>query len=60
VKILCEAKTGHISNIKIYTAERKELEEIVVSLLENNFGFHQVYQDNFHNVKVAENHLEHK
>jgi hypothetical protein len=60
--MLCEAKIGHIANMKIYTTERKNLEEMVMSVLENNFDFyHHVYQDHFYNnMKLGENPLDHK
>jgi hypothetical protein len=55
--MLCEAKTGYISNMEIYTAQGKKLNDTVMSMLENNVGVHHhVYQDNFYNsVNLAEN-----
>jgi hypothetical protein len=55
--MLCEAKTGYISNMEIYTAEGKKLNDTVTSVLENNVCVHHhVYQDNFYNsVNLAEN-----
>jgi hypothetical protein len=59
--MLCEAKTGYISNMEIYTAQGKKLNDTVMSVLENNVGVHHhVYQDNFYNsVNLAENLLKH-
>jgi hypothetical protein len=59
--MLCEAKTGCISNMEIYTAQGKKLIDTVVSVLENNVvAHHHVYQDNFYNsVNLAENLLKH-
>jgi hypothetical protein len=42
--MLCEAKTGYISNMEIYTAQDKKLNDIVMSVLENNIGVHHVRQ----------------
>jgi hypothetical protein len=48
--------------MEIYTALGKELNDIVMSVLENNLGVHHhVYQDNLYNsVNVVENQLEYK
>jgi hypothetical protein len=55
--MLCEAKTGYISSMEIYTAQGKKLNDTVMSVLENNVGVHHhVYQDNFYNsVDLTEN-----
>lgn len=62
VRMLCEAKSGYICNMNIYTAEGKKLDETIMSVLENNLNVnHHVYQDNFYNsVKLGENLLQHK
>ncbi|PSN34409.1 hypothetical protein C0J52_20640, partial [Blattella germanica] len=62
VRMLCEAKSGYICNMDIYTAEGKKLDETIMSVLENNLNVnHHVYQDNFYNsVKLGENLLQHK
>jgi hypothetical protein len=54
--MLCETKTGCTSNIEIYRAQGKKLNDTIMSLLENNVGVHyHVYQDNFYNsVNLAE------
>jgi hypothetical protein len=62
VRMPCEAKTGYISNMEIYTAQGKKLNDTVMSVLENNLGVHHyVYQDNFYNsVNLVGNLLKHK
>ena len=54
--MLCETKTGCTSNIQIYRAQGKKLNDTIMSLLENDVGVHyHVYQDNFYNsVNLAE------
>jgi hypothetical protein len=61
-RMLREAKTGYISNMEIYTAQGKKLNDTVMSVLENNLGaHHHVYQDNFYNsVNLVGNLLKHK
>jgi hypothetical protein len=56
----CEAVSGYICNMEIYTAEGKKLQDTVLSLLDRNLGHNQhLYQDNFYNsVKLAEMLLE--
>jgi hypothetical protein len=47
VCMVCEATSGYISNIEMYTAEGKKLEETIFSALEpylDLWGYH-VYQD---------------
>lgn len=54
--MLCEAKTGHISNIETCTAQRQKLHKTVTSMLENNLRAHHVYHHNFYNnVRLSEN-----
>ena len=38
VRMVCEAVSGYISNMKIYSAEGKKLEDTVLSLLDRNLG----------------------
>jgi hypothetical protein len=38
--MLCEAKTKYISNMEIYTALGKKLNDMVMSVPENNLGVH--------------------
>jgi hypothetical protein len=48
--MLCEAKTGYVSDMEICIAEGKKLNDRVMSVLENNLGVHHhVYQDNSYN-----------
>ena len=56
VRMVCEAVSGYICNMEIYAAERKKLQDTVLSLLDRNLGHHHhLYQDNFYNsVKLAE------
>jgi hypothetical protein len=56
VRMVCEAVSGYICNMEIYTAEGKKLQDTVLSLLDRNLGHnHHLYQDNFYNsVKLAE------
>jgi len=50
VRMVCEAVSGYICNMEIYSAEGKKLEETVLSLLDRNLGQnHHIYQDNFYN-----------
>jgi hypothetical protein len=61
--MLCEATTGYISNMEIYTTHGKKLNDTVMSVvLENNLGIHHhVYQDNFYNsVNLVGSLLKHK
>ena len=45
---VCEAVSGYIYNMEIYSAEGKKLEDTVLSLLDRNLGQnHHLYQDNF-------------
>jgi hypothetical protein len=56
VHTVCEATTGYIGNMKIYTAEGKKLKETTFSLLEPYLHlWHHVYQDNYCNsIEIAE------
>jgi len=48
VGMVCEAVSGYICNMEIYSAEGKKLENTVLSLLDRNLGKNQhIYQDNF-------------
>jgi len=60
VRIVCEAVSGYICNMEIYSAERKKLENTVLSLLDRNLCLnHHVYQDNYYNsVRLAQTLLE--
>jgi hypothetical protein len=62
VRVLCETKTGYISNMEICTAQGKKLSDTVMSVLENNLGVHHhVHQHNFYNsVNLVGNLLKHK
>jgi hypothetical protein len=54
VRMLCEAKTGCISNMEIYTAQGKKLNDTVMSVLENNVGVHHhVYQSVLKGFKLV-------
>jgi hypothetical protein len=55
VKMVCEAVSGYICNMAIYSAERKKFEDTVLSLLDRNLGQnHHIYQDSFYNsVRLA-------
>jgi len=49
VRMVCEALSGYICNMEIYSAEGKKL-DTVLSLLDRNLGQnHHTYQDNFYN-----------
>jgi len=55
VRMVCEAVSGYICNMKIYSAERKKLKDTVLSLLDRNLGQNQIYQDNVYNsVRLAQ------
>jgi len=46
--MVCEAVTGYIHNMEIYSAEGKKLEDNVLSLLDRNLGqIHNICQDIF-------------
>jgi len=54
--MVCEAVSGYICNMEIYSAEGKKLEDTVLSLSDRYLGQnHHIYQDNFYNsVRVAQ------
>ena len=54
--MVCEAVLGYICNMEIYSAERKKLEDTVLSLLDRNLGQNQhIYKDNFYkSVRLAQ------
>jgi len=56
LRMVCETVSGYICNMEIYSAERKKLEDTVLSLLDRNLGQNQhIYQDNFYNsVRLAQ------
>jgi len=56
VRMGCEAVLGYICNMEMYSAERKKLEDTVLSLLDRNLGQnHHVYQDKLRNsVRLAQ------
>ena len=55
-RVLCEARSGYISNMEIYTAKGKKLDQTIMSLLDKNIclGYH-LYMDNYYNsIRTAE------
>jgi hypothetical protein len=56
VRLVCETVSGYISNLEMYTAEGKKLEDTFLSLLDRNLGYnHHICQGTFYNsVKLAE------
>ena len=62
MRMVCEAVSGYICNMEIYSAEGKKLENAVLSLLDRNLGQNDhIYQDTFYNsVKLAQTLLERK
>ena len=49
-RMVCEAVSGYICNMEIYSGEGKKLEDTVLSLLDRNLRQnHHIYQDNFYN-----------
>jgi len=62
VRMVCEAVSGYICNMEIYSAEGKKLDDTVLSLLDRNLDQnHHIYQDNFYNsVRLAETLLDRK
>jgi len=53
VRMLCEAVSGYVCNLEIYSAEGKKLEETVLSLLDGKLGqSHHIYQDNSYNSLI--------
>jgi len=56
VRMVCEAVSGYICNMEIYSAEGSKLEDTVLSLLDGNLGQnHHVYQDNFYKCEISSN-----
>jgi hypothetical protein len=50
VCMVCEATTGYVRSMEIYTAEGKKLKETIFSVLEPYLDlWHHVYQDNYYN-----------
>ena len=60
--MVCEAVSGYICNMEIYSAEGKKLEDTVLSLLDRNLDQnHHIYEDNFYNgVRLAQTLLDRK
>jgi len=56
VRTVCEAVSGYICNMEIYSTEGKKLEDTVLSLLDRNLGQnHHIYQDKYYNsVRLAQ------
>ena len=56
VRMVCEAVSGYICNMDIYSVEGKKLEDTVLSLLDGNLGLnHHTYQDSYYNsVRLAQ------
>ena len=56
MRMVCDAVSGYICNMEIYSAEGKKLEDTVLSLLHRNLGQnHHIYQDSFYNsVRLAQ------
>ena len=56
VRMVCDALSGYICNMEIYSAEGKKLEDTVLSLLDGNLGqTHHNYQNSFYNsVRLAQ------
>jgi hypothetical protein len=57
VRMVCEATTGYIGNMEMYTTESKKLEGTTFSVLESYLDlWHHVYQYNYYNTaEIAEN-----
>jgi hypothetical protein len=60
--MVCEALSGYVCNMDIYTAEGKKLVDTELSFLDGNLGQnHHLYLENFYDsVKVAETLLDRK
>jgi len=56
VRMVCEAVSGYICNMEIYSAEGKKLVDTVLSLVGGNLVLnHHIYQDNYYNsVRLAQ------
>ena len=61
-RMVCEAVSGYVCNIEIYSTEGKKLEDTVLSLLDRNLGQnHHVCQDNYYNsVRLSQTLLDRK
>ena len=56
VRMMCEAVSGYICNMDIYSAEGKKLENTVLSLLDRNLDQnHHISQDNYYNCEISSN-----
>jgi hypothetical protein len=56
VRMMCEAASGYICNMEIYSAEGKKLKDTVLSLLDRNFDQnHHISQDNFYIFEISSN-----
>jgi hypothetical protein len=55
VKMVCEAVSGYICNMEMYSGKGKKLQDTVLSLLDRNLGQnHHIYEDNFYkSVRLA-------
>jgi hypothetical protein len=62
VRIVGEAVSGYICNMETYSADGKNLQDRVLSLLDRNVSHnHHLYPDNFYySVKLAETLLDRK
>jgi hypothetical protein len=50
VCMVCEATTGYIGNMEVYTEEDKELRETIFAALEPYLSlWHHAYKDNYYN-----------
>jgi len=60
VRMLCDALSGYICNMEIYSAERKKLEDTVLSLLGGNLDLNpDIYQDDYYNsVRLSQTFLD--
>jgi hypothetical protein len=60
--MVCHATAGYTSNMKIYVAESKKLEETVFSVLEPSLDlwYHVCQNNNYNGVPIAENLLQKK
>ena len=56
MRMVCEAVSGYVCNIQIYSAEGKKLVDTVLSLSDRNLGQnHHTYKDDFYNsVRLAQ------
>ena len=55
MRMVFEAVSGYVCNIEMYSAERKKLEDTVLSLLDSLGQNHHIHQNNFCNsVRLAQ------